>query len=344
MDELTINFEGYWQCRQATDPDPSEDPRGVSGYTYAIGDESDLDLIIRLQTDEIDPPQDFRLRNLPEYYPPQLVEAATGKKSLKEFLAPVKDASELPEKERELFGIYVTSVKLNGNTYDKGENALKGGKVRWLPEGVQRQPDGTSIGPKYELRNEITYHKRDGIIMPIVPFEIKIEAKDKKSSFQRFDPLDLDNHKKQIWQLPLDKYTRRNPQNFFNASAEVMEAQGFSSTSDPSSQFNAYFQKRKEWLQLQLSMTTDPVQIAAFKQRLFALEFFTENRRLEGKLGLQAIWDFTLNGKYELDGIEAELGKDIDTDSPWPITFWMGAFDGDVMRGYMRGSLTLPLK
>ena len=50
--KLTIHFEGYWQCRQATDPDPSRDKRGASGYTFAIGNENDLDEIIRLQRDD----------------------------------------------------------------------------------------------------------------------------------------------------------------------------------------------------------------------------------------------------------------------------------------------------
>jgi hypothetical protein len=46
---LTLNFEGWFQCRLATDPDPSDDPRGVSGWTFAVAGEEDLDRIIRLQ-------------------------------------------------------------------------------------------------------------------------------------------------------------------------------------------------------------------------------------------------------------------------------------------------------
>ena len=60
-----------------------------------------------------------------------------------------------------------------------------------------------------------------------------------------------------------------------------------SSTKDPNSQFNAFFQKRKEWLDLRLSMATDPVEISAIRNRLFAIEFFTENRRIERQAGLQ---------------------------------------------------------
>ncbi len=46
---LDIHFEGWWQCRFATDPDPVDEPRGVSGPTFAVAGEPDLDRIIRLQ-------------------------------------------------------------------------------------------------------------------------------------------------------------------------------------------------------------------------------------------------------------------------------------------------------
>jgi hypothetical protein len=46
---LILQFDGWCQIRQATDPDPSDEPRGSSGYTFAFGDEPDLDRIIRLQ-------------------------------------------------------------------------------------------------------------------------------------------------------------------------------------------------------------------------------------------------------------------------------------------------------
>jgi hypothetical protein len=46
---ITLNFEGWFQCRLATDPDPSDEPRGVSGWTFAVAGEEDLDRVIRLQ-------------------------------------------------------------------------------------------------------------------------------------------------------------------------------------------------------------------------------------------------------------------------------------------------------
>jgi len=46
---VRLRFEGWFQCRLATDPDPADEPRGVSGYVRAVAGEPDLDRIIRLQ-------------------------------------------------------------------------------------------------------------------------------------------------------------------------------------------------------------------------------------------------------------------------------------------------------
>jgi hypothetical protein len=56
---LAITFAGWAQCRLATDPDPYDEPRGVSGYMYAYAGEPDLDRLIRFQ----DPP--FRRTHTP---------------------------------------------------------------------------------------------------------------------------------------------------------------------------------------------------------------------------------------------------------------------------------------
>lgn len=49
---LILEFEGYFQMRMATDPDPTDEKRGVSGYTFAFAGEPDLDAKIHLQPDE----------------------------------------------------------------------------------------------------------------------------------------------------------------------------------------------------------------------------------------------------------------------------------------------------
>jgi hypothetical protein len=45
-DTLVIEFAGWCMIRQPTDPDPYDERRGASGYTFAFADEPDLDRII----------------------------------------------------------------------------------------------------------------------------------------------------------------------------------------------------------------------------------------------------------------------------------------------------------
>lgn len=51
-DNLVLGFGGYFQLRMATDPDPTDDSRGMSGYTFALPGEPDFDGILHFQPDE----------------------------------------------------------------------------------------------------------------------------------------------------------------------------------------------------------------------------------------------------------------------------------------------------
>ncbi len=46
---LRMSYEGWFQCRMATDPDPTDERRGLSGPTIATPSEPDMDRIVRLQ-------------------------------------------------------------------------------------------------------------------------------------------------------------------------------------------------------------------------------------------------------------------------------------------------------
>ncbi len=46
---LDIDFEGWWQCRFATDPDPTDDPHGLSGPTFTVPGEPPFDRVVRFQ-------------------------------------------------------------------------------------------------------------------------------------------------------------------------------------------------------------------------------------------------------------------------------------------------------
>lgn len=55
---LEIAFSGRWQLRMALDPDPNDEPRGVSGPTVALPGEPDFDTFMYLQ-DPIQPRYPF---------------------------------------------------------------------------------------------------------------------------------------------------------------------------------------------------------------------------------------------------------------------------------------------
>jgi len=46
---VKISFAGFVECRLATDPDPADESRGISGWTFALPGEPDLDRVLRLQ-------------------------------------------------------------------------------------------------------------------------------------------------------------------------------------------------------------------------------------------------------------------------------------------------------
>ena len=83
---------------KTTQISPTE-PRGISGYTFAVGCESDFDQSIRLQRDEIED-RDFR-----QPFPPYL------------------------EDEEPSFGVFVYRVALDGN--EVRSSPFLGAPVRW---------------------------------------------------------------------------------------------------------------------------------------------------------------------------------------------------------------------
>jgi len=46
---MELQFEGWFQCRFATDPDPADCPRGVSGPSVQVAGEPPLDAVVRTQ-------------------------------------------------------------------------------------------------------------------------------------------------------------------------------------------------------------------------------------------------------------------------------------------------------
>jgi hypothetical protein len=294
---LKVRFEGYFLCRLTTDPDPTDEPRGVSGYTLALAGEANLDNWIQLN-----PSPEYLAQNFREPGP-TLVK--TGDINL---------------------GVKVTATEPGPDVYPDAARLI-GLPVNLLPD--------PKIGyPKFEGRNDIV-GSDDNIAFAIDPIILDISSPDGSVRVHRQDLLPGNEP---IWRLPPEAYAGRvgqlDPGDGSNplGPLEVIEAIGVYD-------FYAYFRDRSRWLRDQMARTQDPDEIEKYRTRLNAIDFF--GSRIRSRLGLKCDWTFGIGGG-SVGTVSGLSGIDVQT--PWPVEFWLGGFDGDLMIGYMRGTLSLPFQ
>ena len=336
---LTAYFQGYFMCRMATDPDPTDEKRGMSGYTMALSGEQNLDQVIRLQVGKnYQEREEFLNRNL---RPP------ANKMMVKSPWNHMYDISLWDALEG---GVQVYSVTFDGKPWE-AESLLLGARVFLGGE------DYPFHGAIFEGRNNIT-GSGDNLVFLIDPFYLNIiKTKGKEGDLE--DPalkivardfLNPADHKQPIWKI-LDPtvYSRRLPTPQEQNSPEVSEA---INTFD----YYGYFRARRQYLQSQIDYlneqlekeesllskdekTNFEIKIEQFKSRLYQLEFWGD--RVISKLGTKVDWSFNINGKND-NIVEGQFPGEIDKEQVWPVQFWFGGWDGDLLVGYMRGSLSMP--
>jgi hypothetical protein len=141
-------------------------------------------------------------------------------------------------------------------------------------------------------------------------------------------------------------YLQRLPVDYVHLSSVAIEATGVSD-------FNGYFQKRKEWLQLEITDTLDPVEREALQVRLRVLDAASQTSDppaspglIENRLGLQCIWEHPIRDEAHLEGEKLLGGKVLAGGIDDPARYWHthGGWDGDLLRGFMQGSLRKPFR
>jgi hypothetical protein len=301
---LEIQFQGYFLCRLATDPDPTNEPSGVSGYTMALVGEDELDAVIRTQV-------------TPEF----------AEKNLRE-----------PAKRMGIeIGVSVTSVTFDGQPHRQASAALAGAAVSL--EGKNPPFDG----PTYDSRNNIV-GSDDTLAFVVNPFELAIRG-EKVAIFAK-DYLNPADPEQKIWQIEDPAlYARRLPTAFSASSTEVMS---ILRVFDQYSYFRdrrRYLDERIQELEKKLAAPGCPnpdalrAQIQAMKTRIYQLEFWGD--RVINKMAFQLTYSHNINGPQKIEGLE-HLGGQVDTHHPWPVTYWFGGWDGDLLTGYMAGTLGIP--
>jgi hypothetical protein len=300
---LDVGFQGYFACRIATDPDPTNEERGMSGYTMALVGEDPLDQGIRLQVDE-----GYKERN----YRAPMAEMGID------------------------IGVDVISVTCDDEPW-KTPGGLLGARVH-LDSG-----EDPAVGlplPIFESRNNIT-GSDDTMSFVINPFRLRIEnGAAQLTAVDYVDPADPD---RQLWQInDPTLYERRLTACWDTNDPEVGEAINVFDYYGYFRDRRLYLSKRiadNERKIAEGAPDADELRAAnqAFRSRIYQLEFWGD--RVISKIGTRCDWRFAINGPKEFG---FDVGVSIDTDAPWPIEMWFGGWDGDFLIGYARGLLRLP--
>jgi hypothetical protein len=315
---LEIQFQGYFMCRIATDPDPTNEQRGVSGYTLALITEDPLDQVIRTQ---IDGPgaADFLARNLRE--PAELMKIRVG--------------------------VDVNNVLFDGQPYfGPARTALLGARV--YLEGR----DDPFAGPIFDSRNNLV-GSDDNMAFVVNPFEMVIRKKDDQGgdllTLRAVDYLNPQEPRQKIWQIQDPSvYARRLPT--FNPSSTPAQAairayDGHEYFADRSAflrQRLAELEQAKAEAREDSERATIETRIQTLRTRLYQLDFW--GGRFESKLAFQCTYTFNVNGPQSVEDPRNLLGGTVDCVHSWPVTFWFGSWDGDLLIGWMQGSLSLPFQ
>jgi hypothetical protein len=301
---LNIHFEGWFQCRLATEPDPSDEPRGISGFTFAVAGEPDFDRIIRLQ------------------YSPSVIER-----------------SQTPR-----VGVNVRKVDLDGlpvSAQNPLYQALVGAQVELLDDAkfigqnyivalARKEP----IDPFHLKISKEIDGKREAILMrkdlwnPNQPeLDIYTILKDKNKDLQDIETI----------------IGRRQPIGKDTAVDVIrMQAPDVAEAIEIFDTFK-YLQERLDRLKQDLHDLPDnpanAVQIAALQTRIAKLS----PEDLAPLLLVKVNYQFDINGGRDVTYVNQDLlHGETSVDVAWPIKFWMGAWDSDALCGYLKGVLSIP--
>jgi len=288
----------------ATDPDPPDDPRGLSGYTFALPGEPDLDRKLHFQADEEGA--------WPRVYGP----------------------SGTPGPQ---IGVRITQAQED----DYVHSNLLGARVRFVGaelverNGIVVRNDRFAIDPLL-VRIEKP-HRIDGVYKPILE---RLDLLDPERPHITLMEADADQLRRRQLQggftdnseivaratcLPsaADDELVRNRQHRQKMLVALRE------TTDPKTKPNDYAALTTRINQLDILQSWWELSVKPGKR--------VPDRRARQLALLADGWNIGLNGPAEHNIIGA------DEDKPWDLSFWMGGWDGDALCGYIKGKLNIPL-
>lgn len=350
MAVLEIQFEGFWQCRLATDPDPSDEQKGLSGFTLSIAGETLLEPSFWSQAEDIK--KEYGLKSA-AFRDPMAVQ-----KNQQFEIKNIREASpDFAKYNQNGIGIKVTGVTIDGEVDSNLTQKLQGGLVRF--DKRKEQPNYKWKGPIFEGRNQIT-SDGDPDRFTLNPFVFTVSNANDDQVLSRFDPMDFNDPDKELWRInPNDPnfdeiVERRLPIQRFAMSNELMTQMGI----DPDD-LTDHFINRMTWLKSKIMEAEAQGKDAlaeAYRSRYFAVNFFTQstgptvlNNRLLSRISLRQLYKHTLRGNQSMlphPFVDQSFfeGYEVDAVQPWDLLYYLGGYDGDLMAGFCSGTLSIPVK
>ncbi len=302
---LELDFEGYFACRIATDPDPSNEARGMSGYTMALPRETRLDQIIRLQVDA-----DYLARNA---RPP------------------------LPDMGIRI-GVHVTGARFEGAPYAPAVAALRGATV-----DLRGTDPPFADGPVFESRNNLVGND-DAMAFVIAPFQLAITGPGAAlSATDYLDPADPSKQTWQFTDPAA--YARRLSTCQIGGDTEVAEAVNVFDSYGYFRDRRRFLEREIGRALAALPGADEATRarleadLQGYRTRIFQLERWGD--RIISKIQTRVDWRHDINGPQTVTG---SLGGVVDTATPWQFAAWFGGWDGDLLIGYARGTLKVPFQ
>jgi hypothetical protein len=263
---IELHYRGWFQCRLATDPDPFDEPRGVSGYVHAYVDEPDLDRVIAFQ------PAAFTRTHGVDV------------------------------------GVHVEQVVREGHSVP--DHPLIGASVDLLDS------------PKYEGRNGVV---ADDGLEPVWPFILEISAGD----FRLVRAVQPAN--------PYYPYPELFSERIDRAPGEIAQLTGIDD-------LVAVWRQRAQTLAAELPSAAEPHK-SAVSERIRFLQINTANPSggAARMFGIRMHYTYALAGKPIIIDPPRWLPEAaVAATQPWPVSFWFGGWDADLLCGYTQGVLEIP--
>lgn len=347
LNAMTVSFSGFWLCRLATDPDPSNDDRGRTGFTLAVGAEDDLDPSIFCQTADVE-----RTYGRSPYAGLPTASESFHHGDIANIRNPSPDFTVFL---RAGIGIKVDDVTIMGPASDclaELTRRLVGGAMRFTSDGF---PHWQRHGPIFEGRNQVVSDGDPDRFM-VTPCIMQICDTQEQVVLQRFDPVDMQQPFTPLLDITDQRIVRECghlPSQRFANSATQLQQLGVSDAA-------AHFQTRSAWLASKVAESEaigNRDLAEAYRSRQYAVDFFTKStgptvfdNRLASRIPLRLLYQHQLRGTQAMAEEGPALvaqpllgpGFAIDTNKPWLATYYLGGYDGDLFTGYCSGSIRIP--